>query len=445
MNKLFRYFLFVLVPAFSLLVTGCEQVGEATPEPQITQIYPAASTPGSLIAMYGLNVKGATAVHFGTTEATIVSDTANMVLVNVPESLEKGSVLITVETPGGAYAYPFEVLDPAVAAAFTSVSPARGNVGTEVTIDGKNFKGATSLMIGGTEIQQFSVNEAGTKITFVVPRSAYFTPFSGTFSVVTPAGTFYSPINLRFAADAAADVLVALKADTAMLLSGFGGTVQLTADLSGGAADLATIEKVVFYQGENVIGEDDSKPYTVQFTVGDDVESYTNFPITAVAYNTAGEMVIDSDVLKIRVGERIPISGGTLTGDGNERWNTDGPKAPPFPADGKYPGFLNFNGAGNLEAASGVNLPVTVPEAGRYIAALGMASGWADAESFMFLYFGDKVSSAQRTPAVPPTGWVDFNTYFIKNPFQLEEGQNMAKIRFGGPFVHPYYLDLYKF
>lgn len=433
------------MPVLSVVAVSCEQEDEPTPEPQITQIYPAASTPGSLVAIIGLNVEGASSVTFGDVEASILSDTANAVLINVPENLGLGDVTVTVDAPGGSYSYPFVVLDPSLAATFTAIEPATGGVGTEVTLTGTNFLGASALQIGNTVIEQFRVNDPGNSISFTVPRSAYLSPFSGTFAVTTPEGTFYSPINIRFDLTETADVIVALSADDPFVLSGFEQTVVLTAALTGEEEDLAGVSKVVFKEGSTVLSEVTIAPYVYEYTVGEAVAPYTNYEITALAYDGDGNLIMDSEVVKIRVGERIPISSGTLTGDGNEVWNTDGPTEPPFPADGIYGGFMNFDGAGNLDAASGANIPVTVPETGRYLAALGLASGWADAESFMWLFFDDQVDAAQRSAEVPPTGWIDFNDYLLANPFQLEAGEHTAKIRFGGPFVHPYYLDLYKF
>lgn len=438
----------MLLPALSVVATSCERDSEPTPEPQITQIYPPEGTPGSLIAVIGLNVKGASSVTFsaGTTEiqAGILSDTANALLVNVPEGLPLGPVTVTVEAPGGSYAYPFEVLDASRAATFTAIAPARGEVGTEVTLTGTNFTGATLLRVGGTRIADFAVNDAGTQITFTVPRAAYFNPFSGTFSVKTPNGTFMSPINVRFDLIKTANVLIALAANKPFILGGSDQTVILTATVTGENEELAEVGKVVFMEGSTVVKEVTEAPFTYELAVASTVAPYTNFPITALLYKKDGSLIMDSEVVTVRVGERIPVSRGTLTGNGEERWNFDGPTEPPFPADGQYAGFLNFDGAGNLEIASGVNLPVSIPETGEYLALLGLASGWDLNESFMWLYFDDQKAAAQRSAEVPPTGWVDFHDYVLEIPYQLEAGEHTAKIRFGGPFVHPYYLDIYK-
>ena len=227
------------------------------------------------------------------------------------------------------------------------------------------------------------------------------------------------------------------------ILEGITTPVTLT------AAAPANVSKVEFYNGETLLGEDNAAPFTYELDVSG-TTAFNNMVITAVGFSQGVEA--GEDQLEISIGKRFAISGGTLTGvietnpddPAVERWNTDGPTTPPFPSDGRYPGFLNWDGGGNLEAASGVNLPVSVPETGEYVAALGMASGWGDAESFMRLYFDDNVDNAQRSEAVPPNGWISFDTYFMPEPYTLTEGEHMAKIRFGGPYVHPYYLDLYK-
>ena len=223
----------------------------------------------------------------------------------------------------------------------------------------------------------------------------------------------------------------------------------ITTPVTVTAAAPANVSKVAFYNGETLLGEDNAAPFTQEVDVSG-TTAFNNMVITAVGFSQGVEAG-EADLV-LSIGKRFRISGGTLTGviatnpndPAVERWNTDGPTTPPFPSDGRYPGFLNWDGGGNLEVASGVNLPVAVPETGEYIAALGMASGWAGAESFLNLYFDDKVGNVQRSEAVPPNGWISFDTYFMPEPYTLAEGEHMAKIRFGGPYVHPYYLDLYK-
>jgi hypothetical protein len=63
-------------------------------------------------------------------------------------------------------------------------SPSRGEIGTNVTVTGTNFTGATALQFNSTNAS-FTPNTAGTQITTTVPTGAT----SGRISVTTPAGT----------------------------------------------------------------------------------------------------------------------------------------------------------------------------------------------------------------------------------------------------------------
>ena len=545
MNKLFRHFLFVLLPVLSMLAVSCNDDDvEEILAPNITAVSPTEGLPGTAVTITGTNLANATSIMFGNTEATATNNTATSITTTVPATAAAGSQQIKVVTAGGSDTFAFTVLeegpepatitnvDPATggpgtvvvvtgtnftgatglrigettiqdfevneagnaitftvpedataetftgrftvttaagdvtsaedvmftfedetqAATITAVDPVMGEVGTNVTITGTNFTGATSVMIGETEITDFQVNEAGDAITFTVPEGATAETFTGRFTVTTPAGAVTSAEDVTFAFGTG-EMSVALTADDAFVISGFGESILLTADVEG-----ANVTRVVFMQGETQLAELTEGPFTHQFEVGDDAAAYTNFTIMAKAYDAEDNMV-ESEAVVIRVGERFAIGGGTLTGrietdpehQDVERWNTIDPVAnpelvtPPFPEDGRYPGFLNWDGDGNLEAASGVNLPVSVPEAGQYLVGLGLASGWEPDESFVRFYFDDNVDNAQRSPEVPATGWEAFEDYLIENPFELTAGEHVAKVRFGGPFVHPYYVDLFKF
>lgn len=54
---------------------------------------------GNTVTITGVNLGGATSVHFGTKSGAIVSNTATQVVVTAPSG--SGAVNVTVTTPGG--------------------------------------------------------------------------------------------------------------------------------------------------------------------------------------------------------------------------------------------------------------------------------------------------------------------------------------------------------
>jgi hypothetical protein len=144
----------------------------------------------------------------------------------------------------------------ATAPTFSSFTPAVAPAGTVVTITGTNFTGATTVLVGGVPITNFTVVN-GTTITFTVPAGSP----TGLVTVMTPTGQATSATALRNAlatrASAAAlpmqlypnpahaSVRVQLPATTnatqlqAAFYNALGQQVrQLTASLAGQAATL---------------------------------------------------------------------------------------------------------------------------------------------------------------------------------------------------------------
>lgn len=168
--------------------------------PGLTSFSPAAGQLGATITIDGTNFTGATAVKFGTKAAasfTIVSPTRIQAVVPV------GAITSTLAVTGmGGTGYsttPFTVLPPAVSA----FSPATGQVGTLVTIDGTAFTGATSVKFGTRATTSITVVSA-TRITALVPAGATTGAVSvvgtggtgasvGTFTVVPAAVSSFSP------------------------------------------------------------------------------------------------------------------------------------------------------------------------------------------------------------------------------------------------------------
>jgi uncharacterized repeat protein (TIGR03803 family) len=133
---------------------------------------------GKTIEILGQGFTGATKVSFNgvTATFTVVSDT--YLTAVVPASATTGSV--TVTTPGGTLTSNkiFRVT-PVI----LTFSPASGPVGTQVTITGTSFTGATKVTFGGVKAT-FSV-DSNTQITATVPTGAK----TGRIQVMTPGGT----------------------------------------------------------------------------------------------------------------------------------------------------------------------------------------------------------------------------------------------------------------
>jgi uncharacterized repeat protein (TIGR03803 family) len=134
---------------------------------------------GQGVQLLGQGFTGATAVMFGTGSAnfTVVSDT--YMTAEVPAAGTTGYVAVT--TPSGTLtsSQTFKVV-PVI----TSFTPPSGPAGTEVTIKGSGFTGATKVTFGGVEATGYTV-DSGTEITAPVPAGAK----TGNIVVTTPGGT----------------------------------------------------------------------------------------------------------------------------------------------------------------------------------------------------------------------------------------------------------------
>ena len=133
---------------------------------------------GNTVEILGSGLTGASSVNFGSAPAnfTVVSD--SYMTVDVPVDGVSGQ--ITVTTPSGVLASsrPFFVV-PSISA----ISPTSGPVGTQVTIMGSGFTGATLVKFGGVKAPSFTVN-SGSAITATVPAGAR----TGKISVKTAGG-----------------------------------------------------------------------------------------------------------------------------------------------------------------------------------------------------------------------------------------------------------------
>lgn len=138
---------------------------------------------GTTVTITGTNLGGATAVKFGTKNATITANTATSVTVTSPSGT--GTVPVTVTTPGGT-SNPLQFFY--VGAPFKStLSPVSGVTagGNTVTITGTGLTTASAVNFGANAATPTVVNDG--QLTVTVPAGAAAGPVS--VSVTTAGGT----------------------------------------------------------------------------------------------------------------------------------------------------------------------------------------------------------------------------------------------------------------
>ena len=149
--------------------------------PTVSSFAPAMGAVGSTVVVTGTNFTAASQVTFGGTNAAVYSvNSDTQITVVVPIGAVTGPVAVTTLLGTGASASNFTI--PA-APAITSFSPVTGVPGTVVTINGKNFTGATQVTFNGIAALAFTVVSA-TQITATVPTGAT----TGYLTVTTPNG-----------------------------------------------------------------------------------------------------------------------------------------------------------------------------------------------------------------------------------------------------------------
>ena len=160
-------------------------VEPATP-PVISSFSPTLGPIGTEVTILGSSFSLATQVAFNGIAAasfTIVSDTE--IRVEVPASAPQGGGKITVTNSGGPTTSADDfIVTPPLPPSITSFMPASGPVGTQVTINGANFTGATQVTFNDVTAMSFTVL-SNTSIRANVPAGAA----TGPISVTAPGGT----------------------------------------------------------------------------------------------------------------------------------------------------------------------------------------------------------------------------------------------------------------
>jgi len=186
-------------------------------------VHRSTSTPGSIILAAGVN--------YATSYSPVDIAAADLDGNGTPDiaALNENGSSISVFLSQGPNS-------PAI----TSFTPSTGGTGTQVTISGVNFTGATAVSFGGVAATSYSIVNSNT-ITAIVGTGA-----SGTVSVTTPNGTANSSSSFTFGTAASPPVITGFLPtsgtyDTTVTIRGTGLTQASAVTFNGQPALSFTI------------------------------------------------------------------------------------------------------------------------------------------------------------------------------------------------------------
>ena len=145
---------------------------------EFVDLIAASGKVGAVIEIVGTNLCGATQVLFDGTPASFTPITCTEITATVPVGATTGRLQVVVPA-GTLRSNVFFLVRPQI----LSYSPAKGPVGTVVSIDGESLTQATKVTFGGVKATTFTVN-SDTLITATVPHGAK----TGKIVVTTPGG-----------------------------------------------------------------------------------------------------------------------------------------------------------------------------------------------------------------------------------------------------------------
>jgi Domain of unknown function (DUF1929)/Carboxypeptidase regulatory-like domain/Glyoxal oxidase N-terminus/IPT/TIG domain len=155
-----------------------QQVAPAT----LTAIAPTKGITGEEVTITGSGFTGVTSVAFGGVPAvTFIVDSETQIRALVPAGAVNGQITITTNRGSVTSLATFEVIAAPLVTAFT---PSIGTPGTQVTITGSGFTGATNVTFGDFAASSFTI-DSDTRIRAIVPPDAVSSPIT----VVTSNGT----------------------------------------------------------------------------------------------------------------------------------------------------------------------------------------------------------------------------------------------------------------
>jgi hypothetical protein len=147
--------------------------------PAITGFNPTSGSAGTQVTITGSKLTGATALKFnGTSDPSFSVDSDTQITAHVPAGATTGPICATVSGSPVCSSSSFVVPQPPQVTGF---SPGSGPPGTQVTVSGVNFTGATTVAFNGTSDPTFHV-DSDTQITAHIPSGAGTGPICVTVS-----------------------------------------------------------------------------------------------------------------------------------------------------------------------------------------------------------------------------------------------------------------------
>ena len=152
------------------------------PTPVISGFFPSRGAANSSVVISGLNFAGVSNVRFNDIDsAEFTVNSPSQISAIVPPAATTGKITVITANGTATGSSDFAVtLEPSI----SSFSPVKIGAGGTLVISGANFTGATSVLVGGQNAAQFSVDSV-TQISAAIPPTAT----GGPIVVVTPTGT----------------------------------------------------------------------------------------------------------------------------------------------------------------------------------------------------------------------------------------------------------------
>lgn len=293
---------------------------------------------GTSVTITGTNFTGATAVTFGGSPASNVTIVNPTTITATAPAHAAGTFDIAVTTPSGTgggtglYSY---VAGPTVTAVAPASGPASG--GTNVTITGSNFTGATAVTFGGTAAASFAVTSANSIMATTPPHAAgavtvVVTTPSGagtnqytyvTTATVTALVSSRNPSEVGQAVTFTATVTANGATPSGTVTFNDGGTAIGTAAISSGVASLTTSALqlgshsiTAVYAGNSVFAASTSPALLQAVNTPQDSLKLRQLQIigTKVAAQTSGAAI--SGAIDAAISEGFSGGGGLITPSG---------------------------------------------------------------------------------------------------------------------------------